>query len=285
VKLVGATTQGSGAVNEDGWGYIGNEANVDAVWIFDGVTGINGTNILPSGSDARWLVERAGKHLQRLAGTDKSLQTILGSLVDVLIDDWRAASAGIRIPHDYDPPAACLILVKRYGNGWKGLRLGDSCLLARSSAGDHRVMAASPNNAFDHWLAKEAQARRDQGIFDTDALLAEFRPQLEVSRSKRNTPKGYSILEADRAALAIPEFFDLDSPEAVLLCTDGFYRAVDHYDLYSNDSLMRACEREDGVLQVLDRIRAVEAADPSCKKYPRFKPSDDATAVTLKMEG
>jgi hypothetical protein len=34
---------------------------------------------------------------------------------------------------------------------------------------------------------------------------------------------------------------------------------------------------------VLHALRAVEAADASCEKYPRFKPSDDATAVMLKM--
>jgi hypothetical protein len=34
---------------------------------------------------------------------------------------------------------------------------------------------------------------------------------------------------------------------------------------------------------VLHALRAVEASDASCEKYPRFKPSDDATAVMLKM--
>ena len=283
MKLVGATTQGSGAVNEDGWGYIGDERDVRAAWIFDGVTGINGMNIMPAGSDARWLVDRASDHLKRLAGEDRPLPKILESLVDGLIEDWRAARSGISIPVGYDPPAACLILVKRYGNAWKGLRLGDSCLLARSSNGDHHVMTASPNNVFDHWLAREAKARRDRGILDTEALLAEFRPQMTASRSKRNQPEGYSILEADRASLAIPEFFDLEDIDAILLNTDGFYRAVDHYDLYSNESLISACLEEGGVSHVLHALRAVEASDASCEKYPRFKPSDDATAVMLKM--
>jgi hypothetical protein len=283
VRLVGAATQGSGSINEDGWGYIGDKDDVSAAWIFDGVTGINGMNLMPTGSDARWLVDRADDHLQRLASDDRPLPNILEALVDGLIKDWRAATSGIVIPTAYDPPAACLILVKRYGNGWKGLRLGDSCLLARSSNGNHHVIAASPNNVFDHWLAREAKARRDRGILNTEALLAEFRPQMTASRSKRNRAEGYSILEADRAALAIPEFFDLEDVDAVLLNTDGFYRAVDHYDLYSNESLISACLEEGGVSHVLHALRAVEALDASCEKYPRFKPSDDATAVMLKM--
>ena len=231
-----------------------------------------------------WLVERAGVHLRRLAKLQVSMPTILSALVDGLIADWRAASADVHLPPGYDPPAACLVLIKRYDDAWRGLRLGDSCLLARSTAGDHQIMAASPNNAFDHWLAKEAKERRDQGISDTESLLAEFRWQMLASRQKRNKPNGYSILEADRAALTIPEFFDLESTDAILLCTDGFYRAVDHYGLYSNESLMAECENDGGVDQVLGELRMIEAADPSCDKYPRFKPADDATAVMLKCE-
>jgi serine/threonine protein phosphatase PrpC len=281
VRLVGAVTEPSKDINEDGWGHSGDKADIDAAWIFDGVTGINGANILAA-SDARWLVERADAHLRNLTKQPMSMPAILAALVDGLIQDWRTASADLRLPAGYDPPAACLILVKRYPDGWKGLRLGDSCLLARAASGDHHVWAASPNNVFDHWLTKETRARRENGITDTETLLAEFRPQMMASRSKRNRPEGYSILEADRASLNMPEFFDLPKSDALLLCTDGFYRAVDHYNLYSNEGLLAQCEQAGGVEKVLAKLRMIEAADPTCEKYPRFKPGDDATAVMLK---
>lgn len=41
MKLQGAITEGSGAVNEDGWGFLGSTDDVTAAWVFDGVTGIN----------------------------------------------------------------------------------------------------------------------------------------------------------------------------------------------------------------------------------------------------
>jgi len=34
---------------------------------------------------------------------------------------------------------------------------------------------------------------------------------------------------------------------------------------------------------VLANIRAIEASDPTCEKYLRFKPADDATAVMLRQ--
>ncbi|MGB8312867.1 MAG: protein phosphatase 2C domain-containing protein [Aestuariivirga sp.] len=281
MRLVGAVTEGSGAVNEDGWGYAGTPDHVTAAWVFDGVTGINARNYLPSGTDAAWLVAQAHGRLRDLAGKDMPLQEILLHLMQALIDDWHHATTGVEIPEDYDPPAACLVLVKRYGKSWKALRLGDSCLLAGFNNGAPAQVVASPSNVFDDWLSAEARKRRDAGVFDVKALLAEFRPQLKQSRAARNTPKGYGILEANPAATRFAEYFELGAPQTLLLCTDGYYRAVDHYNLHSDASLLTTSLEAEGIDRVLRDMRALEASDPTCKKYLRFKPADDATAVML----
>jgi hypothetical protein len=283
LKLAGAVTQGSGSINEDGWGFLGSADNVTAAWVFDGVTGINGQNYLPAGSDAAWIVAKAHGHLLKLAGLNLPLRDILSKLVQALIIDFNTAAEGLEVPNDYDPPAACLILVKRYGTAWKALRLGDPCLLARRNGGANTILAASPNNAFDHWLSTEAAKRRDAGFLDIKVLRAEFRPQLLQGRKLRNTPGGYSILEANPSAMEFAEYLDLGIPEAVLLCTDGYYRAVDHYALHSDESLLKASSEADGPDRVLRDIRALEAGDPDCQKYLRFKPADDATAVVLRQ--
>jgi hypothetical protein len=279
MRLLGAVSQGSGAVNEDGFGHAGDEHSLSAAWIFDGVTGINPRNHLGGGSDAQWLVARAQAHLAELATRDTGLDVLLHDLVNRLITDWAATTASLDLPLDYDPPAACLVLVKRYDDGWRSLRLGDSCLLARNANGESRILATSPNNSFDHWLAREAQKRRQDGVFDIKALLAEFAPQLRESRSRRNRPDGYSVLECSRDALAMPEIADLGWPDQMLLCTDGYYRAVDTYGLMDEARLMDASSAS--VAEVLALIRATEAADPDCLRHPRFKPADDATAVML----
>lgn len=282
MKLLGAESQGSGAVNEDGFGYVESGGDVSAAWIFDGVTGINPRNHLDAGTDAAWLVARAQAHLLDLAPRDMALDALLHDLVSRLISDWAAASAGLDLPRDYDPPAACLVLVKRYADGWQCLRLGDSCLLAREAGGSHRILAASPNNSFDHWLAREAQRRRQQGVFDVKLLLAEFAPQLKEARARRNRPDGYSVLECSRDSLAMPEILHLGWPVQILLCTDGYYRAVDTYQLMDDAKLMDASALSVG--NVLKLIRSTEASDPDASRYPRFKPADDATALMLALD-
>ena len=279
MRLAGAITQGSGAVNEDGLGFAGLADDVSAAWVFDGVTGINGRNHLGGGSDAEWLVSRAHARLTHLAPREMPLMALLVELVEGLMADWESATLGLNLPKGYDPPAACLILAKRYRDGWQTLRLGNSCLLARGADGGTQVFAASPNNVFDHWLTREARKRRDQGVLDIKALLTEFAPQLKDGRAKRNRPDGYSILECSRDSLAMPEVMELGWPADILLCTDGYYRAVDHYALFDDAGLLDASKTS--VEEVLTKLRSVEAGDPDCLRYPRFKPADDATALML----
>lgn len=279
MKLLGSISQGSGAINEDGFGIAGRPGKVSAAWIFDGVTGINARAHLGTGSDAQWLVSRAHERVTALAAKDLPLNIILEDLVEGLIADWAAISRGLDLPVTYDPPAACLILVKHYPDGWHALRLGDSCLLARGHDGESSIFAASPNNDFDHWLTRESRRRREQGFTDIKALMAEFAPALKAGRARRNRPDGYSILECSRDALAMPEFIALGEPAEILLCTDGYYRAVDIYRMFNDGQLMD--ESRAGVDRVLSRLRSLEAGDTECRIYPRFKPADDATAVML----
>ncbi|WP_421693561.1 protein phosphatase 2C domain-containing protein [Aestuariivirga sp.] len=281
MRLLGAVSEGSGASNEDGFGFAGTPDEVTAAWVFDGVTGINARNYLGGGSDAAWLVAKAQARLQQLTQQPVALEGLLEELVNGLIEDFATGTAGLDLPRDYDPPAACLILVQREANEWRALRLGDSCLMARGPDRNHRIFAASPNNAFDHWLTREARKQRDAGVLDVKALLTAFAPQLRAGRAKRNRPDGYSILECSRDALAMAEFIDLETPAEILLCTDGYYRAVDHYQLFDDQDLMTASAED--VAQVLAALRRAEAEDPDCQRYPRFKPADDATALMLAL--
>lgn len=283
MKLVGAVTQAGGEINEDGFGYSGNKENVTAAWVFDGVTGINSQSYLPAGTDAKWFVDQAHKHLLRLTKLDVALPEIISRLVQALIVDWQQERKNLHLPDHYDPPAACLVLAKRYGRIWQAARLGDSCLLANYANGEYRTIVESPNNAFDHWLSTEANKRRQAGLFNVKTLLNEFHPQLMAARRLRNTRGSYSILEAKIVALDFAEYFELGSPKELLLCTDGYYRAVDCYAIYNDETFISAAMEIDGLSKVLASLRAVEEQDADCQRFLRFKPCDDATAIVLSI--
>jgi hypothetical protein len=278
LRLIAALSDGSGAVNEDACGYVGTPDNISAAWVFDGVTGINNRNYLPGGNDAAWIVGEAQGYLMRHAAGPVPLPDLLAGLVDHLIVAWNGASAGLSLPDDYDPPAACLVLAKKFTDGLKVLRLGDSSVLAKGACG-LKVVTSVADAAEEHWLVTEAKKRRAAGTLDIKTLLAEFRPRLAASRQMRNMPGGYSILEATPKPNQFAEYYDMDGP--LLLCTDGFYRARDIYKFHDDESLMHTCLEDGGAARVLAEIRRIEADDPHCHKHLRFKPADDATALVL----
>ena len=281
MRLAGAVSAGSGTCNEDAAGVVVKDGAVVAAWVFDGVTGINSSHILPAATDARWLVEKADAHLHELAATDRPLPDLLAELVARLEKDWAEAAARVTVPPAYDPPAACLLLAKRYADGWHVLRLGDSVLLAE----DTNVRVIPPPQSdlggLEAFLRDEARRRRAQGQSDFKALLREFHPRLMASRRSRNTAANHSILVADKSALNCPEYIALGWPASLLLCTDGFYRAVDTYGFASDAALVARAREAEGVNAILQQIRAVEADDPACETHLRFKPADDASAVML----
>ncbi len=254
-----------------------------AAWVFDGVTGINSGHQLPAPTDAFWLVQRAQRHMLEIASLDLALADILAVLVDRLMADWSGAMHHLTLPQDYDPPAACLLLAKKYDDGWRALRLGDSILVSDGEGAKLHPSPPSDLQGLEEKLRQEARRRRAAGQLDFKSLLAEFKPLLVANRKRRNTPGNYSILVADRSALRMPEVIHLGHPSSILLCTDGYFRAVDHYGQYQVDSLLAASARPGGVQSVLKSIRAVEQADPDCRQHLRFKPADDVSAICLTL--
>lgn len=276
LKLAGHISQGSGKVNEDAVGFIGDPQDIEAAWALDGVTGINDKGLGLMGSDAQWFVARIGHHLRTLLPGAKDLPAAMSALIDHLIADLARHD----LPDNYDPPAACIAAVCRIGGSWHAVRLGDCRLLATDGKGFHRIVDF-PNDDFDHWVTAEAMRRRAAGMTDLKEIARAMQPALFTDRRRRNRPGGYGVVEADSACLAFAEYRELADPACVLLASDGFFRLVDCYDELSEADLLACAARPGEVAILYETLRRLEDSDPECRKFPRFKPQDDASAIAL----
>jgi len=66
----------------------------------------------------------------------------------------------------------------------------------------------------------------------------------------------------------------------VLLMSDGFAALVDSYAALDAEELMATLATR-GLVELAFELRAIEAGDPACARFPRFKRSDDASALWL----
>ena len=88
----------------------------------------------------------------------------------------------------------------------------------------------------------------------------------------------------ERKAAAHVKARHVDAPPGtlVLLASDGFLALASDYGIHDAESLIAAAQSKG--LETLGRqLRAIEAEDHEGRKFPRFKTSDDATAVLLRL--
>lgn len=68
----------------------------------------------------------------------------------------------------------------------------------------------------------------------------------------------------------------------VLLMSDGFAALVDGYAALDAEELMASLATR-GLVELAFELRAIEAGDAACTRFPRFKRSDDASALWLRV--
>jgi hypothetical protein len=109
----------------------------------------------------------------------------------------------------------------------------------------------------------------------------EFLPALRAARNRVNTGDEWLYAPDARCAEhAKQAHVTLPAGSRLLLASDGFLALASDYDRYTPETLFTACEQR-GLAALAAELRAIETSDPDGLKFPRFKRSDDATALLL----
>lgn len=253
-----------------------------AAVVLDGATGL-GESLLPGESDAAW-VARFGAN--RLMAHLKAGETAQAALKSALTDAERSFAGLRKRPpvETYEMPFAAMMLTVESASGFDALWFGDCAALVKRGAEEAFVVG----EAFDKKSAERDGAMRlaaKTGLAPAAGInRPEFLPALRRARNRLNTEAGSWVFGPDARAAEHAGFVRVTAPAGthVLLGSDGFFALVSEYDRYDLDGLMAAV-REKGLAAIGAEIRAVEAADPEGRTYPRFKTSDDATAVLLRV--
>ena len=196
-----------------------------------------------------WHTRRLGALL--LAGVDAG-----SGLRDALADAITALSAmheGTCDLGNQETPSATVVAVRITGDQLEYLVLSDSVLLTEEG-GRVRLLA--------------------------DTRLDDLRPRVgpgAAVRAWRNVPDGFWTAGANPRA-AEEALVGTVPRGAFLAMTDGASRAVEVFGDLSWEGAFELA-RQQGPGALVERVRELEAADPSSRRYPRGKVRDDATAL------
>ena len=270
------------AVNDDGGG-----SAAQLAWLLDGATGLPQERLLPGDSDAQWLVSEACSFFERLTDCRPAAQH-LSALSAFLSSRFEAARVRVPSPDKLEEiPSASLAFALIEGQFLTIANIGDCRTLVRFPNGVIRQFGDSPVSALDAYVVgRLVELQRSNPDAGFGALKADLLPLIRRNRLLKNQPNGYWVLEPGGSWLPRVQYFAAGMAPGthVLMLSDGFYRLVDHYHLYSDESLLAAA-LEDGLQVLARRLRQVEDEDPECRAHPRLKARDDASALLLAIEG
>lgn len=259
--------------NDDACGFAGGRA-----WVLDGATDLHDAPLTGWATDASWVAHFAN---QRLHAADAGLD-----MRDVIRDASTQAAAAFSSQskgatfEKWQSPISSLLMIEETPAGVRGLDLGDSRIFALDAGGALHTAGGVIGGRDAEADAASKQTDADKPLLERTATI----DMLRRNRASLNKPGAQWTFGIDPACAdhARAWAFDLARPAHVLLMTDGFAVLADQYGAYEPGDLVRAVV-ERGLQELGRELRAIEAADAGGAKHPRFKASDDATALLLRL--
>lgn len=247
----------------------------ERAWIVDGATDLGAPGLLGPQGGASWLASTASAAFTRVIGSDirQVCRSVFSEIEETFERDrTRDVTAA------WEVPKAAFCAAQLSGQALSVAWAADSPIL-RISESDVTWCTGTPDTT------AEAQDARALGS-GTGAATALSGAALADRRARR-AQAGHAALSTDaEASMAITQFADVPiaSGDALLLMSDGFASLVTDYSAYSAKALADALPRK-GLAALAQEIRTIETEDAACLRYPRFKVSDDATALWLRIAG
>lgn len=258
--------------NDDALGFQRNGA-----WVIDGATDLGETPLTRTASDASWIAQVANTSLN--AWTYGDLREAVRTASEVAANAFSYLTRGQSLERWQLPTASLLMLTESERGVVEGIDLGDCRVFALDGDGAHVV--GGHGGLDDEVRLAASQPEADKPLLKRKAAIDTLRRNRAAINQEggRHWTFGLQPACADHARTWS---LRLKRPAHLLLMTDGFAALSDRYKAYEPAALVNAAI--DVGLQALGReLRAIETADASATLHPRFKQSDDATAVLLRL--
>jgi hypothetical protein len=266
--------------NEDICGVSGDWAWVIDTSIFPGTT-----PVMHEKSDAAWLARFADERLSNLAPQAEDGATLLRHVMEEARTAYRAVAPAERHDDFVAWPLGAMTLVRRRGSALDVWTFGDTTAYVRQPDGAVATLGDAPGLR-DAESSMAAELMRQAGSRPT-AILGEpvFLAWLGERRERQRRsgiPAAILSFNPDAADRLRHETAPCQDGTVILLASDGFSALVDLYRAMDAGAVMEAALTS-GLEPLVKLARKIETEqDPDGRLYPRFKASDDTTAILLR---
>lgn len=259
--------------NDDALGF-----NRGCAWVIDGATDLDAAPLSGARSDASWLAHFTNSYFHGCAD-DHDLRKLIEGASVAAREAYLRLAGGPPLQR-WKWPIASLIACAEHDDQIVGLHLGDCRLLALGADGVLLEGGAAAGHVQDETDLAASQTDAHKPLLDradTIAMLRDMRGRMNAEGASWTFS-----LDPRCAQHAAMWTLKLHRPAHILLATDGFSALADRYGAYDGAGLVRAA-LDKGLQELGSELRAIESADAGGSLHPRFKTSDDATALLMRF--
>lgn len=270
----------------------GNHFNEDFVYgtdefgvLLDGATGLNGKKFTTGNSDAQYWSHLLGSKLvERIQEyCSQTLKQNISAALTSAAEEYFQNIGMENPPEDIDLPSCTLSCFKIHDKIAEFAILGDSPLIIK-----HKEQ-------IDVFIDEKLTANEETAIDMIKSYLKDglsfqearqkISPLLEKFRNEKNTEEGYAILDPTMRGLKKVGYykFPVEEINSVILCSDGFYRLVDVFEVLTNETLEQSIQNYQKAVEWINKLRQLEKQQNSLRDYIRLKESDDASIYFWKQ--
>lgn len=184
---------------------------------------------------------------------------------------WTAGIAAVRIKENYV----------------EYVQAGDCMLIAFYEDGSIRIITHDQVGPMDGLTKKRWEEGLEQGLTSQTELRQYVTPQIQENRLKLNTLNGYTVISGEPELAELLEYGRINRIRlrSLLMVTDGLF--LPNKKGEEEPGLHELAERigSEGLAAYATWLLQLEEEDAECQQYPRFKKSDDKTAVWVEFTG
>jgi len=253
------------------------------LFAMDGASGLSGSKLMGTGSDAEWFADSVRNALCRELDQcdNRSVEEILLKITDDLRKEYekRAEELGVELPPDV--PSAGIALFRENGDELEFFGLGDCVGVVELTDGTLVWQSDLRLPELDGIVtAKMAELHRETGISVLEARK-QCNDLLLKHRQLYNTPDGYWILDPTGKGIphAMKGHWKINQVRSISAFSDGFAWLVEAFGLYENYGALHQKLTKTPLRELVDQLFTAQEQDPDANRYPRLKFRDDTCAL------
>lgn len=262
--------------NDDAFGITQRRA-----FVLDGATDLHEPPVMDAASDAGWIARFAANVFAQ--GDALAARALIRQAMAQARTAFEAR-APRPLPPAWSWPITTALIATQTSDGLEIADIGDSCCFTLNVDGEGARHGGNPKGRKEEAAAAAAKAQTSAAsgdFYKSDGALALLRE--DRARFYASGPPAVLGVVPASADLVRMKSVALARGAYALLCTDGFSALADVYGAYDAAGLIRAA-LDKGLAALAQDLRAIENDDREGKAHPRWKRSDDATALLIRLD-